>query len=80
MNTQYDEINPTNSSCFIGEFRKNQECVDGITFDDLKNIVSQLDLSTLPNHEKYQFKYPGVSANSQQRITRKTTSSNIIIK
>ena len=36
MNTQYDEINPKNSSCFIGEFRKNQECVDGITFDDLK--------------------------------------------
>ena len=53
-NTMYDETNPDNSSFFIGEFRKNQHCADGVPFGDLKRIVSQLDLSSLPKHEKYE--------------------------
>lgn len=54
INTLYDEQDPENSSCFIGEFRKKQKCVEGITFDNLKSIVAQLDLSQLPPYEKYE--------------------------
>lgn len=53
-NTMYEQTNPEESYNFIGEFRKNQECVSGIAFDDLKQIVSQLDLTILPNHRKYE--------------------------
>ena len=77
MNTQYDEINPKNSSCFIGEFRKNQECVDGITFDDLKNIVSQLDLSTLPNHEKYQLGIEDIRVYDKHNLNSNELQSSI---
>lgn len=77
MNTQYDEINPKNSSCFIGEFRKNQECVDGITFDDLKNIVSQLDLSTLPNHEKYQLGIEDIKVYDKHNLNSNELQSSI---
>ena len=54
INTQYDELNPVKSHNFIGEFRKNQEPVEGIPFDDLKQIVAQLDLTSLPKYAKYQ--------------------------
>ncbi len=53
-NTMHEQLAPEDSYCFIGEFRENQECVKGIPFDDLKRIVSQLDLSQLPQYEKYQ--------------------------
>ena len=53
INTQYDELNPVKSHSFIGEFRKNQEPVEGIPFDDLKQIVAQLDLTSLPKYAKY---------------------------
>ena len=60
INTLYDEQTPENSSCFIGEFRKNQQCVEGITFDDLKSIVAQMDLSQLPPYEKYELSLSGI--------------------
>ena len=56
INTQYDELNPVKSHSFIGEFRKNQEPVEGIPFDDLKQIVAQLDLTSLPKYAKYQIR------------------------
>ena len=56
INTQYDELNPVKNHSFIGEFRKNQEPVEGIPFDDLKQIVAQLDLSSLPKYAKYQIR------------------------
>ena len=56
INTQYDELNPVKSHNFIGEFRKNQEPVEGIPFDDLKQIVTQLDLTSLPKYAKYQIR------------------------
>ena len=54
VNTMYEETKGGDNNCFIGELRKNTECAEGIPFDDLKRIVSQLDLSSLPNHEKYE--------------------------
>ena len=60
INTLYDEITPKNSNCFIGEFRKNHKCVEGISFDDMKSIVAQLDLSQLPQYEKYELSLSGV--------------------
>lgn len=60
INTLYDELNPEKSYSFIGEFRKNQDPVEGIPFADLKQIVSQLDLSSLPQYAKYQIETHGV--------------------
>lgn len=68
VNTIYDGSNPENSNCFIGEFRENQEYADGINFDDLKHIVSQLDLSVLPNHEKYELSLMGIYAYDKQDL------------
>lgn len=51
INTLYK--NEDNRYCFIGEFRKNIEPVEGITMIDLKSLVSQLDLSEFPTAEKY---------------------------
>lgn len=59
-NTMHEQLYPESSYCFIGEFRKNQKCVKGIPFDDLKRIVSQLDLSEFPVYEKYQLDIYGV--------------------
>ena len=59
-NTMYEMTDPDDSYCFIGEFRKNRECADGITFNDLKCIISQLDLFALPEHEKYELKLMNV--------------------
>lgn len=53
-NTMHEQLHPEDSYCFIGEFRENQECVKGIYFDDLKRIVSQLDLSQFSGFEKFQ--------------------------
>lgn len=53
INTHYYEDTPEKNHSFIGEFRKNQEPVEGIPFDNLKQIVVQLDLSCLPKYEKY---------------------------
>lgn len=53
INTHYYEDTPEKNHSFIGEFRKNQEPVAGIPFDNLKQIVVQLDLSCLPKYEKY---------------------------
>ena len=60
VNTMYEMTDSDDSYCFIGEFRKNRECADGIPFEDLKRIVSQLDLSSLPKHEKYELKLMNV--------------------
>lgn len=68
INTMYDASNPEKSNCFIGEFRENQECADGIAFDDLKRIVSQLDLSSLPNHEKYELSLMGIYEYDKQNL------------
>lgn len=68
INTLYDEKNPENSSCFIGEYRENQECGDGINFGDLKNIVTQLDLSKLPNHEQYELKIEDISTYDKHNL------------
>lgn len=88
-NTMYDALNPENSNCFIGEFRKNRECADGIPFDDLKRIVSQLDLSSLPNHEKYELsiiegiytynKY-NLDSNDYQKSIKKFIFSNGVLQ
>lgn len=59
-NTLYEQTNPEDSYIFIGEFRNNQECVMGITFNDLKKIVTQLDLTLLPNHQKYELHIQGI--------------------
>ncbi len=87
-NTMYNETNSDNNYCFIGEFRKNQECADGIPFDDLKRIVSQLDLSSLPNHEKYELSIEGVysynkdnlNPNDYQKSIKKFIFSNGILQ
>lgn len=68
INTMYDAAKPENSNCFVGEFRKNQECADGIPFDDLKRIVSQLDLSLLPNYEKYELSLMGIYSYDKQNL------------
>ncbi len=60
INTVYNEKNP-DTSCFIGEYRENQEKTEGIPFDDLKYIVSQLDLSLLPFYEKYELSIDGIA-------------------
>ena len=78
INTMYDEINPVNSSCFIGEFRKNQECTDGIPFNDLKQIVSQLDLSSLPNHEKYGLSIEGIYTYNKHNLNSNDYQKNIL--
>ena len=54
VNTMYEEANRGNNHCFIGEYRENMEPAEGIPFKDLKRIVSQLDLSLLPDFAKYQ--------------------------
>lgn len=68
INTMYEKNSPENSQCFIGEFRKNQECADGIPFDDLKAIVSQLDLSALPNHEKYELRTEDINIYNKHNL------------
>ena len=78
INTMYDEMNPVNSSCFIGEFRKNQECTDGIPFNDLKQIVSQLDLSSLPNHEKYGLSIEGIYTYNKHNLNSNDYQKNIL--
>lgn len=78
INTMYDEITPVNSSCFIGEFRKNQECTDGIPFNDLKQIVSQLDLSSLPNHEKYGLSIEGIYTYNKHNLNSNDYQKNIL--
>lgn len=49
-NTLYTE---SSRYCFIGEFRKNTDPVEGISLNELKSLVSQLDLSEFPTPEKY---------------------------
>lgn len=62
INTHYYEETPEKNHSFIGEFRKNQEPVEGIPFDDLKQIVTQLNLSSLPKYKKYEIKTEGIIA------------------
>lgn len=88
VNTMYDEENPKNSNYFIGEFRKNEECVNGIPFEDLKRIVSQLDLSSLPYHDKYELTIRDVSfyneddlnSNDYQRSIQKLVFSDGVLQ
>lgn len=77
INTLYDEKNPKNSNFFIGEYRENQECVDGINFSDLKNIVSQLDLSKLPNHEKYELRIEDINTYNKHNLCSNEYQSSI---
>lgn len=76
-NTMYETTNPDDSCCFIGEFRKNKECADGIPFDDLKRIVSQLDLSALPKHEKYELSLMEVDTYNKHNLTSNEHQKNI---
>lgn len=86
-NTMHEQLYPESSYCFIGEFRKNQECVRGIPFDDLKRIVSQLDLSQFPEYEKYQLDIYGVESfenmnlysNDYQKTVKKLIFSNGVL-
>lgn len=78
INTMYDSQTPKNSSCFIGEFRKNKECADGIVFDDLKSIVAQLDLSHLPRHEKYEISIHDISTYDKRNLSPNELQANII--
>ncbi len=86
-NTMYEQLYPESSYCFIGEFRENQECVRGIPFDDLKRIVSQLDLSQFPGYEKYQLDIYGVESfdnmnlysNDYQKTVKKLVFSNGVL-
>ena len=59
-NTMYEEASSNENFCFIGEFRENQLCPEGIPFDKLKRIVSQMDFSLLPEFPKYQLDIQGV--------------------
>ncbi len=59
INAAYREKNPE-TACFIGEYRENKEKAEGVYLDDLKTIVSQLDLSSLPYHEKYEISIDGI--------------------
>ena len=88
VNTMYEMTDSDDSYCFIGEFRKNRECADGIPFDDLKRIVSQLDLSVLPKREKYELslmevdtynKY-NLNSNEHQKIIKKFIFSEGILQ
>lgn len=54
VNTDYDEQTPEDSCCFIGEFRENQEPVQGFSIDELKAVVAKLDFSSLDKYEKYE--------------------------
>ncbi len=67
-NITYDRENPENSNCFVGELRKNQERANGIPFDDLKRIVSQLDLSSLPSHQKYELSITGIHKYNEHNL------------
>lgn len=60
INTLFDENNRENSYCFFGEFRKNQELCQGISLNDLKYVVSQLDLTELKGYEKYNIEVDGI--------------------
>lgn len=87
-NTMYEESTPDKSCCFIGEFRKKQNCADGIPFDDLKQIVSQLELSDFPKHEKYQLSISDIctysnkdlNINEYQKSIKKYIFSNGILQ
>ena len=77
INTIYDEKNPRENNCFIGEFRKNQECAQGIAFGDLKKIVSQIDLSALPEYEKYQMDLVGIQTFNKKDLNINEHQKNI---
>lgn len=68
INTQYYEVTPEKNHSFIGEFRKNQEPAEGIPFKDLKQIVTQLDLSSLPQFEKYNIDTNGIRKYDNQDL------------
>ena len=68
INTQINEENPEKNHSFIGEFRENQEPVKGIPFEDLKRIVAQLDLSSLPKFEKYNIDTDGIDLYDNQNL------------
>lgn len=86
-NTMYKQFDPDSSYCFVGEFRENQECVDGICFRDLKQIISQMDLSLLPDYKKYEFNIHGVhtynkenfNSNDYQKSIKKFVFSNGVL-
>ncbi len=87
-NTLYDATDPSDNYCFIGEFRENRKCADGIPFDDLKHIVSQLDLTSLPHHEKYElyirdiynYHKDNLNCNEHQKSIKKFIFSNGVLQ
>lgn len=74
----YDSIKPADSYCFIGEFRKNKESADGIYADDLKRIVSQIDLSALPSYEKYELSLTESCTYDKHNLNLNEYQKNII--
>ena len=60
INTHYYEETPEKNYSFIGEFRENSERAEGMPFKDLKQVVAQLDLSSLPDFEKYEINTEGI--------------------
>ena len=78
INTQINEENPEKNHSFIGEFRKNTEPVKGIPFEDLKRIVAQLDLSSLPEFEKYDIDTDGIDVYENQDLEINEYQASII--
>ncbi len=78
INTLYEETNPVNSHCFIGEYRKYQECAKGISIDDLKGVVSQLDITLLPDYEKYELDLGGIHNYDNHNLNSNDFQKNII--
>lgn len=53
--TSYDpEDTVENNSLSIIEYKENTEHYEGVTFDELEEIIAQLDLSLLPESEQYE--------------------------
>lgn len=53
MQAYYDEAQAKDNHFFVGEFRENQNPRIGVNFDTLKDIVTQLNFSALPEFEEY---------------------------
>ena len=60
INTSYDPADEENNF-FIGELRENRNYTQGITFDELEKIITQLDLSLLRECEKYEIEIGALS-------------------
>lgn len=77
VNTDYDEQTPEDSCCFIGEFRKNQEPVQGFSIDELKAVVTKLDFSSLDKYEKYELNIESIDTYDNRNLCPNDYQSGI---